>query len=270
LPRGWLLAAAVGLLASGALAAEKSAAEPDTPRAAPPDAAPDGVDDTRAALEKWVQVRRIISQERRDWALGRQILTERIELVGHEAESLRSKVREAEASITEADKARAGLIEENERLKKASDALVAAAAALEVRTRELLRRLPEPLRERVKPLSQRIPEDPKDTKLSLSLRFQNIVGILNEVNKFNREITITSEVRPLPDGTSAEVTALYIGLGQGYYVGANNQVAGIGTASPDAWVWTPANEAAPTIAKVIAILKNEQVASFVKLPIKVD
>jgi hypothetical protein len=264
-----LLLAAVWLLAAWAAAADRSAGEAEKPHAAPADAPP-GVDDARATLQEWVKIRRLISQEQRDWTLGKQVLNERIELVGREIESLRGKVREAEASITAADKARAGLMEENEKLKQAAGSLAAAVTTLEASTKGLLRRLPDPIRERVKPLSQRIPEDPNDTKLSLSLRFQNIVGILNEVNKFNREITVTSEVRALPDGTSAEVTAMYVGLGQAYYVGAGGQVAGIGTASADAWVWTPANDAAPAIARAIAILKNEQVASFVGLPIKVD
>jgi len=228
-----------------------------------------GVDETRAALEQWVETRRLISQEKRDWALGREMLNERIALVKREIASLRTKIDDAESSIAEADKKRVELMDENERLKEASAALDGTVTALEQRTRDLLRRLPDPIRERVKPLSQRLPEDPDDTKLSLAERFQNIVGILNEVNKFNREMTVTSEVRTLPDGSSAEVTAMYVGIGQGYYVGANESVAGIGTASDTAWVWRPANEAAPEIARAIAILKSEKVADFVRLPVRI-
>jgi hypothetical protein len=59
---------------------------------------------------------------------------------------------------------------------------------------------------------------------------------LNEVNKFNREITVSSEVLTLSGGASAEVTALYVGIGKAYYVSRNGSAAGIGTASPDGWV----------------------------------
>jgi hypothetical protein len=143
-------------------------------------------------------------------------------------------------------------------------------AVLEVRTKGLLPRLPGPLRERVRPLSQRIPEHTDETKLSLSERFQNVVGILNEVDKFNREITVTSEVRTLGDGTAAEVTAIYLGIALGYYVTAKADAAGVGTASADGWVWSPANDAAARIAKAIAILKNEKVAEFVQLPLRIQ
>jgi hypothetical protein len=121
----------------------------------------------------------------------------------------------------------------------------------------------------VKPLSQRLPDDANETKLSLAERFQNVVGILNEVDKFNREISVTSEVRTLADGSSVEVTSLYIGIGEAYYVSANGAIAGVGVASEQGWIWKPANEAAPQIADVIAVLKNEKVASFIQLPVEV-
>ncbi len=255
---GALLAASVTCLVAGA-------AGP----AGPIDAR-DGVVTTREALERWVDTRRTISKMRSDWALAREMLNARIDLVQREIGSLREKIAAAEESIAEAEEKRTGLVEQSEKLKAASAALAQRIAAMEARTRELLKRLPDPVRERVRPLSQRFPDDPQDTKLSLGERFQNVVGILNEVNKFNRGISLTSELRTLPDGTRVEVTTLYVGIGQAYYVGANGTVAGVGRATDQGWIWDPANEAAPQIAQAVAILKNEQVASFVRLPIKVQ
>ena len=66
--------------------------------------APDSeVSQTRTALQKWVETRRIISDEKRDWALGRETLVNRIELVRREIDSLRSRIADAEESIAEAD-----------------------------------------------------------------------------------------------------------------------------------------------------------------------
>jgi len=222
----------------------------------------------REALERWVETRRVLSAEQRDWALGREMLEDRIALVQREIESLRGRIADAEESIADADRKRGELIEANERLQQASSSLTGKAATLEGRTRGLLTRLPDPIRERVKPLSQRLPEDPEATELSLSQRFQNVVGILNEVNKFNREITVTSEVRSLPDGSAAEVAALYVGIGQAYYVSNDGRAAGAGGPGEQGWTWTPAEAAAPEIARAIAILKNEQVAGFVLVPVR--
>jgi FtsZ-binding cell division protein ZapB len=230
----------------------------------------DSIDNVRTTIEKWVETKQVISQEKQDWALGREMLNERIELVEREIASLREKIAQAQESISDADKKRVELVDENAKLKVAAETLRGIVTQLEARTVELVKQLPDPIRERIKPLSQRLPEDPDATELSLAQRFQNVIGILNEVNKFNREITVTSEVRTLADGSVAEVTALYVGLGQAYYTGANGTVAGVGRPGPDGWTWEPANEAAAEVADAVSILKNEMVANFVLLPVSVQ
>lgn len=234
------------------------------------DSARSVLETTRSAMEKWVETRRLISQERRDWALGREMLEDRIDLAYREIETLRAKIGEAQKNIAEADRKRANLVTENERLKTATAALADTVRELEGRTRALVARMPAPMQDRVETLSRRIPDDPENTRLSLSDRFLNVVGILNETNKFNREIVVTSEVRELADGTRVEVAVVYLGLGKAFYVNTKGTVAGIGTSSPEGWTWTPANGAAPRIAAVVAILKNEQEADFVQLPIRID
>lgn len=230
----------------------------------------EAIESAMTAMEKWVETKRILSQEKRDFVLARQMLQERIRLVQREIASLKEKIAEAEASIAQADERRAEMMVENDRYKAVNDFLVTAITSLERRTRDMLPQLPEPLRQRIQPLSHRLPQDPEKSKVSIAERFQNVVGILNEVNKFNRDITVTSEVRALPDGTSMEVAVLYVGLGQAFYVSANRTIAGIGTATNDGWAWPLKNETADAIAEAISILKNEKAASFVLLPVTLD
>jgi hypothetical protein len=244
-----------------ALAALSWAAEP---------VARESVDNARAAMDKWLETRQAISKEKQDWELGQEMLNDRVEIVEREIASLREKITEAQANITDADAKRAELVSENETLKKGAETLRGIVTQLEARTSALIARLPDPIRDRVKPLSQRLPKDPNETKLSLGERFVNVLAILNEANKFNREITVTSEVRTLPDGTMAEVAALYVGLGQAYYVGANGTLAGVGRPGKDGWTWEPATDAAQQISDAVAILNNEKVADFVLLPVKVE
>lgn len=227
------------------------------------------LDGVRAALEKWVQTRKTIAEERKNLALRKEVLGERIDLVRQEIEAVKARIELANKSITDADKKREEMFQENEKLKANSASLIQTVGGLEARTLALLPRLPEPIRERVKPLSQRLPKAGEATKLSLSERYQNVVGILNEINKFSREITVASELRSLPDGSTAEVTALYLGIARAYYANASGTIAGSGAAGDSGWVWTPDNAAAPRIAQAIAILKNESPAAFVPLPVEV-
>jgi hypothetical protein len=229
-----------------------------------------GVSDARAVLDNWVQTRRILSQEQRDWDLGRETLVDRTELVQREIESLRGRIGDAQTSIGEAEKKLADLQARNGALADAASGLRDTVAQMESRTQDLLARLPEPIRARVRPLSQRFPDSAAETGLSLSERFQNVIGVLNEVNKFQRDVTATSEVRTLGDGGTAEVTAVYLGVATGWYATARGDAAGVGSGGPEGWTWRPIDEAAPAVAAVVAIMKNEQPAAFVPLPITVD
>jgi hypothetical protein len=252
-----LLVPVIFLLPSGGMSADQDEKKPK-------------LEDARSLISEWVRVSDLISKERTDWEISRELLQDQIALRRAEIESLRKSIAEAEESIAKADERRRGLDRELEGLNEAARAVQSAVVEYEARIVKLLKLLPDPIRERVKPLSQQIPEDPETTKILLGTRFRNVVGILNEVNKFNREITVTSEVRSLPDGTTVEVTSMYVGIGQGYYVSPDGKAAGVGRPSPDGWAWTPANDAAAAIAKAIAIHKNEEVASFVQLPIRID
>lgn len=248
------LAVALGLLAPQASPARQDGAD---------------VEATRDALDRWMQTRGLIGREQAEWALGRQVLEERAGVLEREIEELRLRTDEARKGIVEAEAKRAELEAEKAGLAEASQSLAQRIAGFEGRTLNLLDKCPEPIRERVRVFSQRIALDPAQAQGSLSERYQFVIATLNEINRFQRELSVQSEVRELPGGGSAEVTVLYAGLGQAWYVGADGVTAGIGSEGPQGWTWRPAPEAAAQIAQAIAILQNEQVAAFVQLPLDV-
>ncbi len=230
----------------------------------------DAVATTRNTLEQWVETRSLVSKETRDWTLAKESLTARMDVVKREIVAMQKRIAEAESNLAEADKKRLELQAENDRQKATASTLEERIAGLEQRLLQTLPRLPDPLREKVKPLTQRVPAKDQPVTLSLGDRYATVVGVLNEIHKWNREITVTSEVRALPDGSSVEVAVLYAGIGQAWYAGGNGRIAGVGLATADSWVWRPANELAPAIGKAIAVFKNEQPAAFVQLPVQVQ
>ncbi len=230
----------------------------------------DPIDTTRATIEQWVEARRLISEEKRDWAVDRELLGDRIGLVEREIEGFRTRVKASEANITETDRQRSELEAEAAELDQATQGLTELISGFEQRLRGLLPRLPLPLRERVKIFGARLPVEGAEVKASLAERYQNVVVLLNEIDKFNREITLSIEVRDLPDGTSVEVSTMYVGIGQAYYASASGTVAGIGSANATEWTWTPANEHATAILNAIAVQRNEQPAAFIQLPLRVE
>jgi len=220
----------------------------------------------RAVMGKWLETRRLISVERQDWRLARETLTERADALRRDLEAWREKTGQIEKDIAATDAELAQMTARRDELRGGLEGVVAAVARLEQDLRALLVRAPAPLRERVSPLSRRLPEDPADTRLGLAERAGNAVGILNEMDKFAREIAVTSEVRELADGVSAEVTALYLGFGQAYYCNEKRGLAGVGRPGPDGWAWAPRDDLAASVAAAVAVYRNEKPAVYIPLP----
>lgn len=230
----------------------------------------DEVDTTRQSLARYVETRQIISRERQDWELGKEVLEQRIALLEGEIGALRGKIAEARSGLREVSGKQGELTRDNRELRDAAFSLQSSIGALETSTRSLLKSVPEPLADRVEPLARKLPAEPFATQLSLSQRFQNVLGVLNEVNKFNREMTLLREIRELPDGSTSEVQTLYLGLAQAYYVTPDGESAGTGHPGRDGWSWRAADQLADEITQAIAIMQNEEVPAYVSLPVEVQ
>jgi hypothetical protein len=223
----------------------------------------------RETLTKWVETQQIISKEKRDWQTGKELLAQRIRMIQGEIVATESKIAETRSAMGESDRNRRTVVEKNDNLQSATSALADSISAAEAKTRQLLKLLPEPLAMRLAPLAGRLPAVGDPPQATLSERWQNVIGILNEVNKFSRDVTVASEIRELSSGAKAEVQTIYLGLAQGYYVTAKGDAAGVGRPSADGWSWVAMDALAPEISHVLAILKNEKVPAYVSLPVEI-
>ncbi len=228
--------------------------------------APPTLEETRLTMDKWLETQQIISRERKDWQQGKEILLSRLELVKKEIATLDEKNKQAESSVTEANKKRSELLAENDQLTAAGAQLTGAVASMEREIRQMFKQLPEPVQAKLQPLYQRIPENPSKTRVAAAERYQNILGILNELNKTNNEITVSYEVHNLADGRPSEVKAIYVGLAQAYYVSARGE-AGIGRPTADGWKWEPSKVVARDALMALEILEGKQSPAFVPLPV---
>lgn len=225
------------------------------------------LEETRLVMGKWIETQQILSKERNEWQQGKEVLVGRLEVVKKEISTLEEKIQEAQTGVAEAEKKRAALVAENGELKAVGTQLSDSALRMEGEVRRLLRSVPEAISTKLAPLSQRMPDDPEKAKVSVAERFQNVIGILNEVNKANNEITVAYEVHDLADGKPSEVQAIYVGLAQAYFVSARGE-AGIGRPGPDGWKWEPSNTVANDLTTALEILQGKQSPAFVPLPVK--
>ena len=224
------------------------------------------LEETRMTMGKWIETQQIISKERKEWQQGKEVLVGRLELLRQEIAGLREQTQTAETGLAEADAKRDALLAEKSVLEAAGNLLAERVSALEGEVRRLFPQLPEPIQQKLQPLYQRIPEDPTQAKTSAAERFQNVLGILNELNAANNQIAVSYEVRNLADGKPSEVQAIYVGLAQGYYVSAGGE-AGIGRPSAEGWHWEPSQALAENLLVTLEILQGKRSPSFVPLPV---
>jgi uncharacterized phage infection (PIP) family protein YhgE len=251
------------LMSADAVAADNT---PVSPVGMPPQSS---LEETRLKMNKWIETQQIISKEGKDWQQGKNILIGRLELVKKEIATLEEKTKQAESNVSETDKKRSGLLAENDKLKAVGAQLTDTITGVETDIRRIYRQLPEPIQTKLQRLYQRIPADPAKTSVSAAERFQNVLGILNELNKANNEISISYEVHNLADGKPAEVKVIYAGLAQAYYVSARGE-AGIGRPAADGWKWEPSKTSAREILIAQEILQGKQTPAFVPLPVKIQ
>jgi hypothetical protein len=227
------------------------------------------LDATRATLEQWVQTRQTIAQTARDWKTDQESLQQTLALLQRELQLLDDQITQqgeaAGAKRTEQQQLR----EQNETLLAASREIAGAMGELEAHLLKISKAFPRPLLEKIEPLFRRIPQRPEAAALPLSQRLQNVLGIMNEVEKFHGSITLATELRKSRTGEEFQVKALYIGLAQAYFVDKGGSNAGVGAPAIGGWHWADRNELAPQITRAIAIYENDIPAAFVTLPVQI-
>jgi hypothetical protein len=226
-------------------------------------------DTTAAAFTKWIETRRLISQERVEWREGKESLQERAALLQREIDSVLEKTAQVKKDVAGLEKTLAETRAESEKARTTGAMLRDAATQLEGQLRPLVKRMPDPVRERTKPLTQRLPENSSDTKISSAERLQTVLGLLNELSKANSEIVLSTEIHTLPDGQRVEVKAVYVGLAQAYYVSAKGD-AGIGSPGNEGWDWKPDGSLAAGITDAIQIMQNKGTPRFIPLPVNIQ
>ena len=228
------------------------------------------MDETRALLQQWATTQRLIASERGDWENGRAMIQGRIQLLKISVEETEKKIAEAKAKLEDVKKRTAEAEAEKARTKEASDALLATAPELESGVKGLFSRVPGVVQEKVKVLHDRIPKEGADLKnITAAERFQNVLGILNEIGKANTELTTLPEIHDIGDGRKAEVKVVYVGLGQGYFVNSSGTIGGQGLPSGTGWTWTTNNAIAPKMREVVEVMKKAVSPKLVELPAEI-
>lgn len=233
-------------------------------------AADHSVADTRETLAKWVEARQMISRLKAEWQEDKETLNSTISLFEGQRERLQDKLKQVGGANDQVKKETTENQAELDRQMAALKKVETLVAGFEAKLKGQTKNYPPSLvgDATVADFIDRIPEDPKDTKLSVIERFQNLIVLIKAVQEFNSELHLRKET--LQNGEQeVPVKTLYLGLGQAWFVDDSGGFAGTGGPSPEGWKWKPEAKIAPQIQQAIAVYEKSQPAAYVALPVEV-
>lgn len=228
------------------------------------------IDGVRASVEKWVETRQLTSRMHADWRAEREMIEQTVALFDKELTGLKEQLSKADTSTSQVQVERTKLESEKSEVEEANARLAEWVTRFEQRVRTLDGAFPPTLSAKLEPLMKRLPDDPENARMSPVERMQNLVGILNEVDKFSTSIAVESELQKRPSGEEIQVKTLYVGLGQAYFADQTGKFAGVGIPSLSGWEWKEMPGIGERILDAIAVYENSQPPAFVELPMTVN
>lgn len=224
--------------------------------------------ETRTVVEKWVETRQLTSRLKADWQVEKDVLERSLRAFERELSTIDVQLENVADGKTQVAIQIETTSKEKESLTDYSGRLQEEIERLEGRLKQLASQLPSGVQERISPLMDRLPENSKETKRSLSTRMQHVLGVINELNKFNSSVTVVSELRQNDAGAEVQVQVLYVGLAQAYFTDQTGAFAGTGKPGATGWKWSNQAELGKKILDAIAIYQGSQPAAFVRLPLE--
>lgn len=223
------------------------------------------IETAREVIAQYVDTKQAIAKVKNEWKAYQELSQRRIDLYNREIEKLRETITEAEEQTTQAEREIARIREEIAVLRAANDIVLQAMPSLEDQLRELYQYFPSPLKGKVQRLVQQLGKSRQ-----ASDRMAIVIGILNEVDKFNAEFTFDTDERVLPNGETKLVDVIYLGLATAYYADKDGQYGGVGNPAEGEWEWSERNDLAPAIRDAVLYYNGDiKPALLVNLPVEI-
>lgn len=232
-------------------------------------AEPEAAENVRQNIGEWIQTQRVQSDEKSRWREEKEVLEQSIDLLENESDLLTARLAELEERRDETADERRALNEQNDALLDSSEETEEWLARLEADVESLRPIFPPPLENQAAALLSRLDRADRES-IEPGQRMQTVLGILGEVDRFQRNVTLSRETRELEDGTRREVNTIYLGLAQAYFVDDNGRIAGTGRPAGNGWEWTRNDELSAAVRRAAAVLQNERPAEFVDLPVEIE
>ena len=195
-----------------------------------------------------------------DWRTQKPLLEQRLALLEREAAELSALLEASSREQGEVEEQRLELLEVQTRLEREQDALQRTLNQAATTLRALHPQLPPPL---VAAWDSALPRL-DDSLATATEKLQVVLELLGQLDDFARRITLHETVMTLGDGRDYAVEQVFLGVSHGWYVSADQRLAGAGRAGPDGWQWTPFDDGR-AVARIVAILERRADPALVSI-----
>lgn len=228
------------------------------------------LDETRSAIEEWVRTEQLISQESRQWREEQTYINNIITILTAEQRELNEQIALAQEIATRADEEREVLVEQLSTYQEISALLESRVADYERQLLLVTDYLPEMLKQELAPRLSRLNSGSEALTLSLGERAQTVLNIVSEIQNFDSNLTLTTEIVPNDRNDQIEVRVLYLGLSRAFFINDNATLGGYGVPTESGWQWQQANELNQAIADAMASFEARISPQLVDLPMQVQ
>lgn len=238
-----------------------------------PKAPANGAEELRGSVREWIETMQKIQAEEDAWERDSEVLKSYKEGLTKEIEDLKEQIERVKVRKEGGDKQSLDKLAERDRLAAAQEELAKQVRVLEQGLAEKLPVFPVPLRQQAKvavaieALQKSLQLPPEKQNEEVSKRLFNAIELLAEVEKFQQQVHLHSELRKDSQGREFKMQVVYFGLAMAYGVNEDGSFAVAGRPEKDGWKFTDRPELAPQIQQLVTSAGSEKDATFTQLPL---
>lgn len=204
-----------------------------------------------------------------DWQLKKALLEQQISLLESEAKTLDEQIAQANTALASAGKEREKFESELNAIRSEAESGKTTLRDLEAQLAERYKTLPIPLQKKVFAYINGFDATAAEKK-SFGERVQNLVSVLNEIEKARKLQNIQREALKLSDSEpERQMKVVYLGLDMAYATDENETIFYMGYPGKDGWKWTQL-ESKETVIRFFKMLENREKSDWLELPVQTE
>jgi hypothetical protein len=227
----------------------------------------------REDVARWVETMSRIQKEESEWSRDSEVLANYKEGLSNEISSLHQAIVDAKPRKEAAELHAKETILQHEQYVHTKKGISKQLYEAEQKLMQCILRFPQSLSKQPKvaqailDLKTSSTRSEEEREMNLSKRMYNLVELLTEVEKFQQEIHLTSELHKDAQGREFQLQVVYFGLAMAYGVNADQSFAVVGAPNDMGWQFTERIELASKIQELVDSVNEPKNARFISLPL---